>query len=131
MNLPKIDLPLYEFEIPSSGKKIKFRPFLVKEQKILLMAMESKDAKESINAIKQIVSNCIVEENFDISQLSAFDVEYFFIQLRMRSIGEKISLSFQCKNIVNENQECNNLMEFDHDLSTATIIKNQIGRAHV
>jgi hypothetical protein len=124
MNLPKIDLPTYELELPSTGKKINFRPFLVKEQKILLMAMESKKEIDAINAVKQIVSNCIVDKNFDVNEMSSFDLEYFFIQLRMRSIGEKISLSFTCKNTVSENQECNNLMQFEYDLSNTTIEKN-------
>lgn len=125
MNLPKIDLPNYEFELPSTGKKIKFRPFLVKEHKILLMALESSDEKEIMGAVKQIVSNCILENNFDINEMSSFDLDYFFIQLRMRSIGEKLSLSYRCKNVVDDNKECNNLMEFEHDLSTVEIEKNQ------
>lgn len=125
MNLPKIDLPTFEFEIPSSGKKVKFRPFLVKEQKILLMALESADEKDAMRAIKQIVSNCVLEENFDVDDLSSFDLDYFFIQLRVKSIGEKINLSYRCKNIVEEDKECNNLMEFEHDLSTVKIERNK------
>jgi len=121
MNLPKIDLPTYEFELISTGKKIKFRPFLVKEQKILLMAMESGDEKDALDSIKQIVSNCIIEKDFDINQLSSFDLEYFFVQLRMRSIGEKINLSFSCKNMISEEEECNNLMKFEYDLSKVSI----------
>lgn len=124
MNLPKIDLPTYEFELPSTGQKIKFRPFLVKEQKILLMAMESQKDIDMFNAVKQIVTNCIVEKDFDVSQISSFDLEYFFIQLRMRSIGEKIMLSFNCKNTISENEECNNLMQFEHDLTNTTIERN-------
>ena len=124
MNLPKIDLPTYELELPSNGKKVKFRPFLVKEQKILLMAMESNDEKDSINAVKQIVSNCIVDEEFDVDQMSSFDVEYFFIKLRMHSIGEVVNLSFRCKNEIAPNTECNHLMEFSYDLNNVQIEKN-------
>ena len=124
MALPKLEVPTYELKLPLSGKKIKYRPFLVKEQKILLMAMESGEQEDSLNAIKQIVSNCIIEENFDINELSSFDIEYFFIQLRMKSIGEKINLSFRCKNIIEENKECDHLMEFEYDLSKAVIEKD-------
>lgn len=122
MNLPKIDLPLYDFEVPSTGKTIKFRPFLVKEQKIFLMALESGKEKDIISAIKQIIKNCVQEKDFDIDSFAPFDLEYFFINLRARSISEKIALSFRCKNTV-EGNECNNLMEFEHDILTAKIVK--------
>ena len=123
MNLPKIDLPTFEFEIPSSGKIIKFRPFLVKEQKILLIALESGKEKDIVDAVKQIIQNCVVDKNFKVDEMSTFDVEYFFIHLRARSIGEKVSMSFRCKNTVND-EECNHLMEFEHDLLSATVEKN-------
>lgn len=122
MNLPKIDLPTYEFEIPSTGKILKFRPFLVKEQKILLMALETGKEIDIINAIKQIIKNCVIDNNFSVDELAPFDLEYFFINLRARSVGEKISLSFKCKNIVND-KECNNLMQFEHDILTAKVQK--------
>jgi len=124
MKLPKIDLPTYDFVVPSSGKKIKYRPFLVKEQKILLMAMESNDEKDSIRAIRQIISNCIVDEKFDVQELSSFDIEYFFVKLRMTSVGEKVKLSFRCKNTIEENKECNHLMEFEYDLNEVIVEKN-------
>lgn len=122
MVLPKIDLPTYEFEVPSTGKILKFRPFLVKEQKILLMALEAGKEIDIINAIKQIIKNCVVDEKFNVDDLAPFDLEYFFINLRARSIGEKIALSFKCKNVVND-KECNNLMEFEHDILTAKVEK--------
>lgn len=123
MNLPKIDLPTFDFEIPSSGKKIKFRPFLVKEQKILLMALESGKETDILNAIKQIVKNCITDSNFDVEEMASIDLEYFFIHLRARSISEKISLNYKCKNTV-ENTECGHVMQFEHDILTATVEKN-------
>lgn len=123
MKLPKIELPTYEFELPSTGKVIKFRPFLVKEQKIFLMALESGKEIDIINALKQIIRNCIIDDEFNIEDMAPFDLEYFFINLRARSIGEKIMLSFRCKNIV-DNAECNNLMEFEHDILTTTIEKD-------
>jgi len=122
MALPKIDLPTYEFELPSTGKMLKFRPFLVKEQKILLMALEAGKEIDIISAIKQIIKNCVIEDDFSVDDLAPFDLEYFFINLRARSIGEKIALSFKCKNIVEE-KECNNLMEFEHDILSAKIEK--------
>jgi len=123
MKLPKIDLPTYDFEIPSSGKKVKFRPFLVKEQKILLIALESGKEKDIVDAVKQIVSNCIIDKDFKVDEMSTFDIEYFFIHLRARSISEKVSLSFKCKNMI-EDEECGHLMEFEHDILTATVEKN-------
>jgi predicted peroxiredoxin len=124
MNLPKIDLPTFEFVIPSTGKTIKFRPFLVKEQKILLIALESGKEKDIVDAVKQIVTNCVIDSNFDVNKMAAFDLEYFFIHLRARSIGEKVNMSFRCKNTINE-EECNNLMQFEHDLLSATVVKSE------
>jgi hypothetical protein len=84
MALPKIDLPLYQCELPSTGKKIKYRPFTVKEEKILLTAQESKETSQIILAIKQILNNCITDT--DVSQFSVFDIEYMLIQLRSKSV---------------------------------------------
>jgi DNA polymerase II large subunit len=84
MALPKIDLPLYQCDLPSTGKKIRYRPFSVKEEKILLTAQESKETGQIILAIKQILNNCL--QDIDVSQLSVFDVEYMLIQLRSRSV---------------------------------------------
>ncbi len=95
--LPKIDVPVYETTLISTGKPVRFRPFLVKEQKIFLMASQSDDAKEVVNAIKQVISNCIVDD-IDIDQLPTFDLENLFMQLRARSVGEKIELNYVCNN---------------------------------
>lgn len=84
MALPKIDLPLYQCELPSTGKKIKYRPFTVREEKILLTAQESKETSQIILAIKQILNNCL--QDVDVSQLAVFDIEYMLIQLRSRSV---------------------------------------------
>lgn len=84
MALPKIDLPLYQCELPSTGKKVKYRPFTVKEEKILLTAQESKESSQIIMAIKQVLNNCL--QDTDISKLSVFDIEYMLIQLRSRSV---------------------------------------------
>lgn len=84
MALPKISLPLYQCELPSTGKKIKYRPFTVKEEKILLTAQESKESGQILLAMKQILNNCL--EDTDVSQLAIFDIEYMLIQLRSRSV---------------------------------------------
>ena len=96
MPLPKITTPIYELELPSNGKKIKYRPFLVKEEKILILALESEDMKEITNAIVQILSECILTKSIKISELSMFDIEYLFLNVRSRSIGEKIEVTVTC-----------------------------------
>ena len=95
--LPKIDVPVYETTLISTGKPIRFRPFLVKEQKIFLMASQSEDAKEVVNAIKQVISNCIIDD-IDVDTLPTFDLENIFMQLRARSVGEKVEMNYVCNN---------------------------------
>lgn len=89
MGLPKIDLPIFELELPSDGRKIKYRPFTVKEEKILLVAQESKDAAQEVLAAKQVVSNCLLED--DVSDFAMFDLEYVLLVLRSRSVDNTIS----------------------------------------
>jgi len=95
MPLPKITTPVYELEVPSSKKKFKYRPFLVKEQKVLIIAMESGDEKQIIEAITTIFKNCI-STRFRMEDLAIFDVEYIFLQLRGRSVMEIIELEIPC-----------------------------------
>ena len=94
MALPKLTAPEYTLEIPSTGKKIKYRPFLVKEQKLLLTANEDDDEKEIIDAIKQVIKNCCLTTTLDVEDLPLFDIEYIFLQLRAKSVGEKATLFF-------------------------------------
>lgn len=91
MSLPKIELPLFELVIPSSGKKAKYRPFTVKEEKILLIAQETKDLDQIILAIKQIITNCT--QNVDISDLPMFDLEYIFINIRAKSVNNQLEFT--------------------------------------
>ena len=91
MGLPKVTTPTYKLTIPSSGEKVSYRPFLVKEEKVLLMAMESKDTAAMTKAMKEIISSC-TEGDVNIKDLAPFDLEYFFLQLRGRSIGEIIEV---------------------------------------
>ena len=95
MALPKLDSPTYELEQPSTGEKIKYRPFLVKEQKTLMMAQESENADEIKTALATLISNCTFEK-IDPYQIPLFDIEFFFLRIRGKSVGEKIDLNLLC-----------------------------------
>lgn len=95
MALPKIDKPLFEVLVPSLNKKVKFRPFVVKEEKILLMAQQSDDEKDMILAIKQVLQNCAQDPTFDCDDLATFDLEYMFLKLRARSVNNIIEVSYR------------------------------------
>ena len=104
MALPKInDTPKYELIIPSTKKKVKFRPFLVKEQKILLLALETKDDKNILSSIIDTIEACIIDD-INVNELSSFDVEYLFVQIRSSSVGEKAQLGFACTQCEETNQ---------------------------
>ena len=96
MALPKLNSPTYELELPSTGEKIKYRPFLVKEQKILMMAQESKNETEVLNAMTSLVSDCTFDV-VDAKNSPMFDVEFIFLRIRGKSIGEKIELNLTCE----------------------------------
>jgi hypothetical protein len=106
-------------KLPSTGKKIIYRSFLVKEQKILMMALESKDEKHILRAVKQIINNCLVD-SIDIDLLPSFDLEYIFLNLRGKSIGEKIVSTFRCEQTFEENP-CHNAIEVEVDLDKVTV----------
>jgi hypothetical protein len=96
MPLPKINTPTYELVLPSTGKKIKYRPFLVREEKILIMAMESEDMTEITNAIVQILSDCILTKDVKVESLATFDIEYLFLNVRAKSVGETVDVNITC-----------------------------------
>ena len=96
MPLPTIVTPSYELNLPSSGKKIKYRPFLVKEEKILILAIESGSIKDISRAIKDVLKSCILTKGVKIDELPTFDIEYLFLNIRSRSIGESIDLVITC-----------------------------------
>ena len=96
MALPKIAAPTYELKLPSNGKTLRYRPFLVKEEKVLMLASESENEKDIANAIKNIINNCIVTKNVKIQELPSFDIEYIFLNIRGKSVGEVIELSVPC-----------------------------------
>jgi len=115
MALPKIEYSVYEFYVKSFDRKLKFRPFLVKEEKVLLMAKESKDPESIKLAIKQIIQNCALEE-FDVETIPMFDVEMIFLKLRAKSVGESVKLVFNCKNEVEEGKPCDTNTDYVLDL---------------
>jgi hypothetical protein len=96
MPLPTIATPTYELEIPSIKKSIKYRPFLVKEEKILVIAMESEDPKQIAEAVKSVISNCILTKGVKVDQLSTFDIEYLFLNIRGKSVGEDVEVLITC-----------------------------------
>ena len=95
MGLPTIAVPQYTLTIPSTEKKAKYRPFLVKEEKVLLIALESENQTNIINAIRTIISNCLYGD-VNVDEMPTFDLEYIFLQLRAKSKGEVIDLKYEC-----------------------------------
>ena len=124
MALPKIKSPIFELTLPSNGAPVKYRPFLVKEQKLLLMALESEEPTEMFRAIKQIINNCAVDE-IDVDDMPMFDLEYFFLKLRAKSIGEIIDLQLRHPNGINsEGVECSHATPTKLDLMDVAVVKD-------
>ena len=96
MPLPKIATPSYELEFPSTGKTIQYRPFLVKEEKLLVIALESEDTKQITNAIKAVIRACILTKGVKVESLPTFDIEYLFLNIRGKSVGEDIDVNLIC-----------------------------------
>ena len=132
MPLPKISTPTYELEIPSTGKKVKYRPFLVREEKILVMALESEDMGQITNAIVQILTDCITTRGVKVQELATFDIEYLFLNIRAKSVGEQIEVNVTCPDDgetqvqteididtikVQKNKEHTNIVKLDDTLS--------------
>lgn len=120
MALPKVDVPTYNIDLPLSKKKIKFRPFLVKEQRNLLMAMEANDSETVHNAIRDILNNCTLTKDIDLDALPILDVEYYFLQLRAKSVGEVVEMKYRCNNVVDD-KECGNTMESKLNLNDVKV----------
>ena len=96
MPLPTIETPTYELKLPSSNKKVKYRPFLVKEEKILIIALETKNQSDITNAVTDVLKKCVLTKGIDIDALPTFDIEYLFLNIRAKSIGEDIKLTVTC-----------------------------------
>ena len=124
MSLPKLNVPVYEAILPSTETVIKYRPFLVKEEKILLTAMESEDEKSITDAVKQIINNC-VQGKLDVDKLPTFDIEYVFLRLRAKSVGEEVKVGlkpYPCSQ--NNGDLCKNSTEVAINLEEVQVIKN-------
>ena len=132
MPLPKINTPTYQLVIPSTGKKISYRPFLVREEKILVLALESEDMNQITNAIVEILTACILTKGVDVTKLATFDIEFIFLNVRAKSVGEVIEVNVTCPddnetsvqmeiNIddikVKKNRKHKNLIKLDDTLS--------------
>ena len=125
MALPKLNVPVYEAILPSTEKVIKYRPFLVKEEKILLTALEADDTKALSSAVRQIVNNCVQGE-LDVDNLPTFDIEYLFLRLRAKSVGEKVTVGLKpwgCPN--NEGKLCENTTEIEINLEEVKVDKKK------
>ena len=96
MPLPKINTPTYDLTLPSNGKKIKYRPFLVREEKILIMALETEDMSQITNAIIEILDECILTKGVSVTKLATFDIEYLFLNVRAKSVGETVEVNVTC-----------------------------------
>ena len=96
MPLPKISTPTHELVLPSTGKKIKYRPFLVREEKILILALESQDTKQITTAIKSTLKSCILTRGIKVEELPTFDIEYIFLNIRGKSVGESVEVIVTC-----------------------------------
>ena len=96
MPLPKISTPTYELVIPSSKKAIKYRPFLVREEKVLIIAQESQDSKQITDAVKTVITNCIITRGGKVDDLATFDIEYLFLNIRGKSVGETVDVLITC-----------------------------------
>lgn len=115
MSLPKLDYPMYKINVPSLKKDFSFRPFLVKEEKLLLMAKESNNASDILTAIKQIINNCSLDRKLEVNKLALFDLEYIFLKLRAASVDNNIKVSYRD----NEDQE---LYDFDINLDDVKVV---------
>ena len=96
MALPMSNTPVYNLEIPSSGKQINYRPFLIKDEKALMIAQQSEDSQVMIDTLRDVIKSCIKEQDFNVSELATFDIEYIFTQIRAKSVGERVELFLKC-----------------------------------
>ena len=126
MALPKLAAPRFSLEIPSNGKRISFRPFLVKEEKALLMAAQSEETVDMIDAVKDVISACVVDETFDVEKLPYFDLEYIFINIRAKSISETVRLEYRHTGGVNyQGIACDAVTQVEINLEDVKVQKNE------
>lgn len=124
MSLPKVNVPTYTLELPSTKEEITYRPFLVKEEKILLMALQGGSTEEIVRAVKQIITNCIIApESLNVDKLAIYDLEYIFLQIRMKSVSDKLNLRFAPRQDT-ECEECKKVRTIEADLNQAKVVFN-------
>lgn len=119
--LPQIMMPTYALRIPSSGEEIRVRPFTVKEEKLLLLALQTDETKEIVATVKQVIKNCITEGDVNIDKLPFFDVDYMFVFLRAKSISDKVDMMITCRNEI-DGQECGHKFAGKIDIADNEIV---------
>jgi len=119
MGLPKISTPTYELELPSTEQSINYRPFLVKEEKLLVIALESEDTKQITTAIKTVIKNCILTKDIKVENLPTFDIEFLFLNIRGKSVGEQVDVNIICP----DDNETN--ISVSIDLDDIKVLKNE------
>lgn len=122
--LPKIDVPVYKVKLPSNGKEIHVRPFNVREEKLLLIALESKSKEDIIDTVKQVLSNCVIKGNVDIDRLPFFDIDFLFIFLRAKSVGESVTVTLTCHNILDSGKQCNHTFETQMNINNCELVQD-------
>ena len=122
--LPRIDTPTYELTLPISKQKIKYRPFLVKEQKILLMSIQADDSNFVNDNVMQVLKNCCLTQKVDLDSICSVDMEYYFLHLRARSIGEIVESKYRCQQDLPSGETCANLMQVNVNLLEVELDKN-------
>jgi len=120
MALPLLNVAKYDLKLPSSGEKIQYRPFLVKEEKVLLQAMEGQDEKEILQALKDILTQCVYTENFNVNNIAMVDLEYVFLKMRSKAVGDTSNIAFKHKP-----GECDEVIKIEIDLSKIEVTKNK------
>lgn len=125
MSLPKISVPTYAVKLPSSGETIRVRPFSVKEEKMLLLAVESEKAEDTVETVKQVLNNCITKGDIEIEKLPFFDIDFLFIFLRAKSIGESIEVNLTCNNTLEDGNRCGHTFPTSMDISNCEIVKDE------
>lgn len=123
--LPKISVPVYTIKLPSSGKEIRVRPFSVKEEKLLFMAVESGKVSDMIDSVKQVINNCVMSGDINLDKVPFFDIDFLFIFLRAKSIGESVEVNLTCNNTLEDGKRCGHTFPTQMDISNHEIIVNE------
>jgi len=120
MALPKLNVPQYKVELPSTGEQLTMRPFLVKEEKVLMIALESNDAEQISVAVRNIIMSCFGFDDISMDKLTVYDIEYLFLQLRGKSVGENMKLKLKCNDV-----ECSGMTDYNINIEDISIINKE------